>query len=317
MRCTFPKTVGFKADGKTIAFSSRQASKEYASFQIPCGKCLSCRLEHARGWAIRAIHEAQLYEKNSFITLTYDDDHVGANRLDYRDFQLFMKKLREESLNKIRFMAVGEYGEKSKRKHWHAILFNWLPGDAVYSRSTPRGDRCFTSSTLDRLWGYGITELGGVTADSAGYVARYSAKKLVHGKDGSHDYNPIFKASNRPGIGATWLEKYWKDVFNHGHVILPNGSPSGVPRYYEKWLLQHKPEAWLRYVTHAKSEKIDHAQKKAAAIAAEELKTYIEWEKQPHSPVAGGQNPFPMTRSRSRALILESNFRLLQKHLKL
>ena len=69
----------------------------------------------------------------------------------------------------------------------------------------------------------GNTELGSVTFESAGYCARYSAKKLVHGKDDEHDFNPISKKSSKHAIGKTWLEKFWPDVFNHGHLVLPNG----------------------------------------------------------------------------------------------
>ena len=40
---------------------------------IPCGQCIGCRLEKARQWAIRCVHESKMWEHNSFVTLTYND----------------------------------------------------------------------------------------------------------------------------------------------------------------------------------------------------------------------------------------------------
>lgn len=44
--------------------------------KLPCGRCTGCRLEKSRQWAIRLMHEAQLHDRTSFITLTYDDQHL-------------------------------------------------------------------------------------------------------------------------------------------------------------------------------------------------------------------------------------------------
>jgi len=40
--------------------------------------------------------------------------------------------------------------------------------------------------------------------------------------------------SRRPGLGSTWLDKYEASVFPHRYVVLPNGSQSGVPKYFNK-----------------------------------------------------------------------------------
>ena len=41
---------------------------------VPCGSCMSCRLEKSRQWGVRCMHEAKLYENNCFVTLTFDDE---------------------------------------------------------------------------------------------------------------------------------------------------------------------------------------------------------------------------------------------------
>lgn len=146
MRCLKPRSVGFAADGKTIAWSQKSISKEFSTFQLPCGKCLECRLEYGRQWAVRCVHEAETHEHNCFITLTYSDKNLKSDRLQKRDIDLFIKKLRDsifqktvekhgknwskmtnqekkqfridhqEELKKsqISIFGVGEYGDKKK-----------------------------------------------------------------------------------------------------------------------------------------------------------------------------------------------------------
>ncbi|AZL82863.1 replication initiator protein [Apis mellifera associated microvirus 23] len=333
MRCTSPRTVGFKSDGRTIAWSQKHFSKEFATFELPCGQCLECRLEYARQWAVRCIHEAKMYEDNSFITLTYDDDHLKSPKLQYRDFQLFVMRLRSKiradvraSIGKanwclltekekkveyekrsIGIFVTGEYGDKNKRPHWHALLFNWRPRDCEYKYSNDRGDKVFSSKTLDALWPYGLAELGSVTFESAGYCARYAAKKLSHGRDDEHDYHPISKKSSKHAIGKKFLEKFWPDIFNHGYIILQDGNKCSIPRYYEKWLSKHYPTEYSRYVTQVKQDKIEEASEKSQRqqrLMDEQL-------------ASRGYKPRAFSRNDARRKIIESKFKLLQSKQKL
>ena len=80
---------------------------------VPCGQCIGCRLERSRQWAIRCTHEASLWEKNCFITLTYNDENLPKDgSLDVTHFQKFMKRLRKKHGAGIRFYHCGEYGDK-------------------------------------------------------------------------------------------------------------------------------------------------------------------------------------------------------------
>lgn len=314
MRCTSPHTVGFQADGTTLSWTDKTRSKEYATFQLPCSKCIECRLEYARQWAVRCVHESQMHENNSFITLTYSDEHLKSPRLQYQDFQLFMKKLRKLQNEPMGLFVTGEYGEKNKRPHWHALIFNWAPRDQTYLRSNERGDRLYQSETLDRLWGFNNAklkpnEIGAVTMESAGYCARYAAKKLVHGKDGLHDFNPISKKSSKNAIGKAWIEQYWPDVFSYGRCVLRDGTESGIPRYYEKWFKEKYPENWIRYVTEVKLQKMQIAQEKSEKIKEEWLANlkdrFYAGKTRPKSP------------DEIRKIIIEDKFQKLQQHLKL
>lgn len=262
MKCISPRKVGFKEDGKTISFSPKTHNPEHPLFDFRCGKCIECRLSYAQQWAVRCYHESKMHEFNSFITLTYDDDHLLSDRLQYSDFQNFIKRVRNLDCNsdkKIGLIVAGEYGEQTKRPHWHTIIFGWCPDDLEYKYSNDRGDKVYTSKILDELWGFGMAEVGTVTLKSAGYVARYAAKKLVHGNDGEHDYKPIFRASSKNAIGKKWLEKYYKDIFNYGDLRV-EGKKVSIPRYYEKWFKENKPNEYGVYMLGAKLKKMDRAQ---------------------------------------------------------
>lgn len=333
MRCTSPRKVGFKTDGKTISWSPKTSSNEYPEWQMPCGKCIECRLEYARNWAIRSIHEAQMHENNSFITLTYSEENLADGRLNYIDFQLFAKRLRDKIFQKflksygrenwqllskeekkdafkpykIGIFVTGEYGDKTKRPHWHALIFNWRPDDLKKHYATDKGDQVYTSDLLTETWGKGHAEIGQVTFESAGYVARYAAKKLGHGKDEDHDFQPISKKSSHQAIGKSWLEKYYKDVFTHGYIE-HEGVKLPIPKYYERWFQKTHPEEWVKYVTETKRDKI----RIVSAMAELETKKYTE-QLQKRGPFKGTL----VSRNEARRKITKAKFKQLQENLKL
>ena len=323
MRCLNPRTVGFQADGKTICWSQKSYSKEFASFQLPCGKCIECRLEYARTWAIRCVHEASMYEDNSFITLTYSDENLVNPKLNYEDFQLFMKRLRKRTSQTVGMFVTGEYGEKNKRPHWHAIVFNWRPADCIYQYTTDNADRVYSSKTLgpftpdevsdckswDRqpLWPFGKCEIGQVTFKSAGYVARYAAKKLVH-KDQVDDYQPISKKSSKQAIGKKFLESYYKDIFNYGECRI-DGQSMAIPRYYIKWLEKNHPDDWVKFVTETKLKKEAFAREKALR----EQEEYFTAQDKKHD---SGRRGNLITRQEVKKLVINDRFKRLMSHLK-
>jgi len=251
-----------------------------------------------------------MHENNSFITLTYNDENLGDNRLDYKDFQDFMKRLRSKNPHlDIGMFVTGEYGEESKRKHWHTILFNYRPHDLKEDKKTPRGDQTYTSQEIAKLWSFGNAIIGQVTFESAGYCARYSAKKLVHGKDDEHNYKPICRMSSKHAIGKRWLEKHWEDVFNHGYIINADGVKSGVPRYYEKWLKRERPGHWRHYRTKVKEELLLQLLTKEEELAKQEFD--LNWER------LNQGKPKQISRNETRAQILKQKFDQLQQLLKL
>lgn len=196
---------------------------------------------------MRCVHEAKMHPQNCFLTLTYDQQSVPVDySVKLRDWQLFMKRLRDHVQPlRIRFYACGEYGDRSLRPHYHALIFNYDFPDKTFYRTNSQGDRCYRSDLLNELWGHGtVNELGDVNFKTAGYVARYVMKKIGGDKASDHyrrvspiDGNtyqvaPEFSVmSRRPGIGMTWFNKFKTDAFPSDFVIV-DGRKVKPPNFY-------------------------------------------------------------------------------------
>lgn len=240
--------------GAIIFKPPRSGQRVGRDLDLPCGQCVGCRLERSRQWAVRCVHEAQLHESNVFVTLTYSDEHLPpTGGLVYRDFQLFMKRLRKTQPG-ARFYMCGEYGEQFKRPHYHACLFGVDFLDKTPYGKSPSGEQLYRSATLEALWPLGFSSIGTVTFESAAYVARYVMKKVtgplaqaaytrIDGDTGElHQVSPEFtRMSLKPGIGADWLKKYQTDVYP-GDAVIINGGHAKPPRYYDRKLGETNPD---------------------------------------------------------------------------
>lgn len=216
---------------------------------LPCGQCIGCRLERSRRWAVRIMHEAQLHEANSFLTLTYSDEKLPkGNTIVMDDVQRFMKRLRKR-IGKVRFFQCGEYGETSARPHYHMCLFGYdFSSDRILFKKTGAGNALYTSELLTEEWGLGHAVIGDLTFDSAAYVARYCLKKVTGDPKEAHyaGRTPEFVSmSRRPGIGANWFNKYATDVYPSDECIM-NGKSMMPPPFYDKLLEKADPTLYKR-----------------------------------------------------------------------
>lgn len=254
MACYSP-IRGYRGPGGSVSLSPKGSYID-RTFEVKCGQCIGCRLEHSRQWAVRIMHEAQQHEENSFLTLTYDDEHLPPHgSLRVRDWQLFAKRLRKQ-LGPFRFYHCGEYGDSTNRPHLHVCLFGLdFHLDRREHTRNQQGDPLYTSETLESIWGNGITVIGDLTFQSAAYVARYVTKKVTgkHAEehyeieDPDHygaliDLKPEYATmSRRPGIGKTWLNEYQSQVYPRDEVIV-RGHQAQPPRYYDDQVEQSDPE---------------------------------------------------------------------------
>jgi hypothetical protein len=210
------------------------------------------------------MHEASLYEWNYFITLTYSEvDCPWHGGLVYQDLTDFIKRLRSwcsrSGRPSPRYFAAGEYGEKLGRPHFHLCVFNLDLRDLEYW-SSRNGHRVYVSHSIGELWTSGLHEIGSLTFQSAGYVARYCMKKVKGDVNSERHYAKCdpetgeliqvereqVRMSRRPGIGSRWFGEFRDDCFPSDFLIV-EGNRVKVPRYYDKELDKISPEELARY----------------------------------------------------------------------
>lgn len=247
--------------------------------QIPCGKCVGCRLQNSREWADRCMLELEYHQSAYFVTLTYDNDHVPiswytdeetgetcpAMTLRKRDFQLWMKRVRKAfGSQKIRFIACGEYGDHTFRPHYHAILFGLKLDDLVPNPNFSGDFPYFSSKKLAKTWTAcynGLTEIsegsatslagnvviGDVSWDTCAYVARYIMKKQngpgAKIYDDANIEHPFSLQSRKPGLARQYYDDH-PEMFDYEfiNVSTPDGGMKfRPPSYFWDLLEQDDP----------------------------------------------------------------------------
>lgn len=280
MPCFYPikayesKTKKTSSGKKYISFGNNPNAGDFPEqepwlwnrIELPCGQCTGCRLEHAKGWAVRCILEAKQWTFNYFITLTYSPENVPINtRIDTetgevidimtlkkQDLQNFMKRLRRYyeyhfGPSTIRFFACGEYGEETERPHYHAILFNLPIPDLEPYFVNHEHQMVWKSKIIDDIWGLGITSVGEVSYQSAAYVARYILKKQKGpNKVDLGRADEFTLMSRRPGIAAEYYQQYKEDIYKNDEIIITARMDKAIgvkpPRYFDKLYDLEEPD---------------------------------------------------------------------------
>lgn len=220
-------------------------------------------------WATRCVLEASQWEYNWFITFTYDDDHLPKAEemqddkgniytdngfwngyLEPRHMTLFLKTLRERwkrwyDHDNIRFYYCGEYGDRFKRPHYHALMFN-LPieqQDLIFYKKTRDGNILYKCPKIEELWGKGYVVVAQLNWSTAAYTARYVMKKIT-GEESSEYYakrgqtQEFVRMSRMPGIARQFYEDHKDEIYKTDEIILKvTGQKPGkikVPSYYDR-----------------------------------------------------------------------------------
>lgn len=201
----------------------------YADYiPLPCGKCPPCKERRTFEWAFRLSVEAQHSVASHFITLTYDDENIirtpnNFKTLCKKDVQKFLKRLRYyiDDEYKIRYYLVGEYGSRTFRPHYHAIITNLRNEHLKY---------------IDLAWQKGSIHIGEVNTKTIAYTLKYMDKHAVIPMHGRDDRLKEFSIKSQ-GIGTSYLTKknidwHRRDIENNTYVITPEGFRVSLPKYF-------------------------------------------------------------------------------------
>lgn len=174
------------------------------------------------------MQEEKMSSSAYFITLTYAGQHIsrttnGFSTLNKPDLQEFFKRLRfaqsGSGYSGIKYYAVGEYGSKNKRPHYHVIVFN------------------ADISLIDPAWGLGSVYYGDVGPASVGYCLKYLMKKgqiPMHQRD---DRLPEFSMMSK-GLGKNYLTDamvtwHLDQIEDRLYCTTLDGHKITIPRYYK------------------------------------------------------------------------------------
>lgn len=163
--------------------------------EFGCGRCMPCRINRQRLWTARLVLESLLHAESVFATLTYSKEGLpNPPQVLVEHGQLFVRALRDAGYS-FRYYFVGEYGDKRKRPHYHAILFG------LGMQHLP---------AIIKAWPHGYVKLGTCTPASCAYVAQYVTKKMTKAGDPRlGGLNPEFaRMSLKPGLGADAMPRY-------------------------------------------------------------------------------------------------------------
>lgn len=208
--------------------------------QFECGACPECLKRRASRIMVRDYHESFSHAFNSMITLTYDTavydasgrktgEIVSDKKVDVRDVQLFLKRLRAYLWRhygvRIKYRLSAEYGKRTHRPHYHALIFGFNFPDAVFYKKSKRGNIIYMSSVLNKLWKHGICTVDSkrVTPSIARYCSKYVSK--------DHNASDTFSICSN-GLGMEMMMK----KFNGLYYII-EGVRYPVPRV-----------VWQRYI---------------------------------------------------------------------
>lgn len=190
---------------------------------ITCGKCELCRLRTRREWSLRLALESFDYGFNSeFVTLTYNDENLPKNgSLNFRDYQLFLKRLRKIS-PPLRYFVAGEYGSKFGRPHYHMLVF---------------GD--YDPKKIEDSWNLGFVNVKHINTENINYCSAYVQKKLDVDLS-VHEVNEFARMSTHPGIGYNWCVSHANLIMELGKINYL-GRSYAIPRYFRKVLYKLYP----------------------------------------------------------------------------
>ncbi|MER9280545.1 hypothetical protein [Mesorhizobium sp. M0522] len=189
------------------------------------------------------------------MTLTYGGGLTARSEvLTYSDVQKYLKRLRKSG-HKFRYFAVGEYGSKKGRAHWHLILF--------YQSEPPEME--MDARIDEKHWPHGFSQWEIASNASMRYCVKYLYKDA--GADESKQAK--FVLSKNPAIGVPYFRKlamdyalqgvsprdsfYWfPDVLNSKtgkpeQFYLSKISAAGavfLSSFVEAWLKVHGNDRW-------------------------------------------------------------------------
>lgn len=208
--CLSPYRLPTSADGVSYNPIANRTTRQ----EVACGRCNACVKNRKQAWVGKLTAEALTSKSVTFVTLTYKKDPEGVFR--YPDIQQFLKLLRIHLQRKIdpgarvRFFAIGEYGDEKGRVHWHLMLFFNRP----WRMPVPE------MNELSEFWPHGWANVQNLRDhDLVVGKIRYCVSYAVKTVGRSDAQRP--RMSLKPALGTVYLLRMARDTAIAG--LAPSG----------------------------------------------------------------------------------------------
>lgn len=210
-----PSTIGYIMKCLYPQRKRRTINGSEFMYEHNCGQCKACRITRRQAWKARIILESLNWTDTSFVTLTYSEKTVPMGltsdgcpqlELNKHDLRKFFKRLRKNTGRRFRYFACGEYGDQGNRPHYHAVIY---------------GHRYTNEEEIERAWSIngesiGHIDCGEFSTARAGYVAKYTLKRLGESKQIVSELTPEFAhMSKRPGIGLQNISHIIEAIYRY------------------------------------------------------------------------------------------------------
>lgn len=265
-------------------------SRHYANdmpkyLYVPCGHCADCLRNKKTEWYFRCMIEYQdILSLNGccvFVTLTYSPENLPSFTLpdgsvcqgfDKRHIHNFIKYFRiylaRQGIDSkgIKYLVCSEYGEHTKRPHYHGLLF--IPFKIHWK---------LLQDVLNRSWHYGFvicSQLGWFIRSPSGlrYASKYIVKDMSYYNDVLKDYLSTAKTTqDRKELlepYKDYLPNHWQSIgfgesFIYSHILhgsnpakylfdnrynlnVGNNQNLKIPRYYHLKLEKQRNKSLSR-----------------------------------------------------------------------
>lgn len=130
--------------------------------KVPCGSCITCQRSARTFFCHRIQHDVATLAKqgigSSFVSFTFRDDTLSDRSVHKRDLQLMHKRFRKSGIS-FKYLAIGDYGDNTKRKHYHGLYIGL--------------DMAPARALCDKYWPFGFCDVEPIVSANISYVVRY------------------------------------------------------------------------------------------------------------------------------------------------
>lgn len=216
---------------------------------IGCGKCPACLMHKQQVVALRLGYDLRSPRclDSLFVTLTYDDEHLERDVVDTNTGEIYplpsvnpetirnyLKRVRKSldydaTINKLAFYLSAEYGDITKRPHYHAIMY--ILGD----KNTCKVD---LKTALKENWHMcnwsQLSDSKCFQSTNSEAARMYTAKHQTKRCQGIEGQHPNFHRMSQ-GYGSEFFTQYPSEVDflkRNGYLYSENKYKVPAPRYY-------------------------------------------------------------------------------------